>query len=81
MDQPVEQTLGPPLVIGLFHADQDQEAALNAGDHRPVHADGGLGIGWASIMGNPYIILASLIPPKRTGVYMGIFNRLQGCRW
>ena len=36
----------------------------------------GLGIGWASIMGNPYIILASSIPPERTGVYMGIFNMM-----
>jgi maltose/moltooligosaccharide transporter len=34
----------------------------------------GLGIGWASIMGNPYIVLASSIPPERTGVYMGLFN-------
>ena len=36
----------------------------------------GIGIGWASIMGNPYIILASSIPPERTGVYMGIFNMM-----
>lgn len=34
----------------------------------------GIGIGWGSIMGNPYIILADTIPPERTGVYMGIFN-------
>jgi maltose/moltooligosaccharide transporter len=25
-------------------------------------------------MGNPYIVLASSIPPERTGVYMGLFN-------
>ncbi len=36
----------------------------------------GIGIGWASIMGNPYVILAGSIPPERTGVYMGIFNML-----
>lgn len=36
----------------------------------------GIGLGWASIMGNPYIILASSIPPERTGVYMGIFNMM-----
>lgn len=36
----------------------------------------GVGLGWASIMGNPYIILASSIPPERTGVYMGIFNMM-----
>jgi maltose/moltooligosaccharide transporter len=36
----------------------------------------GIGIGWASIMGNPYIVLANSIPPERTGVYMGIFNMM-----
>ncbi len=36
----------------------------------------GIGIGWASIMGNPYVILAGSIPPERTGVYMGIFNMM-----
>jgi maltose/moltooligosaccharide transporter len=34
----------------------------------------GVGLAWASIMGNPYIMLANSIPPERTGVYMGIFN-------
>lgn len=34
----------------------------------------GIGLAWASIMGNPYIMLASAIPPERAGVYMGIFN-------
>jgi maltose/moltooligosaccharide transporter len=34
----------------------------------------GIGLGWGSIMGNPYIILADAIPSERTGVYMGIFN-------
>jgi len=34
----------------------------------------GIGLAWASVMGNPYIILAGCIPPHRTGVYMGIFN-------
>ncbi len=34
----------------------------------------GIGIAWASIMGNPYIMLAGSIPPQRTGIYMGIFN-------
>jgi maltose/moltooligosaccharide transporter len=36
----------------------------------------GVGIGWASIMGNPYVILAGAIPAERTGVYMGIFNMM-----
>lgn len=34
----------------------------------------GVGIGWASLMGNPYVMLAGAIPPARTGIYMGIFN-------
>ena len=34
----------------------------------------GMGLSWASMMGNPYIILAGSVPPNRTGVYMGIFN-------
>lgn len=34
----------------------------------------GIGIAWASMMGNPYVMLAGSIPPERTGVYMGIFN-------
>ena len=34
----------------------------------------GMGLAWASTMGNPYIMLADSIPVKRTGVYMGIFN-------
>jgi maltose/moltooligosaccharide transporter len=34
----------------------------------------GIGLAWASIMGNPYIMLAGSIPKERTGVYMGIFN-------
>ncbi len=34
----------------------------------------GIGLAWASIMGNPYIMLAGCIPAHRTGVYMGIFN-------
>lgn len=34
----------------------------------------GMGFSWASMMGNPYVILAGSIPPKKAGVYMGIFN-------
>lgn len=34
----------------------------------------GLGIGWASMMGTTYGLLAGSIPKARTGVYMGIFN-------
>lgn len=34
----------------------------------------GVGIAWASILSMPYAILAAVLPPERTGVYMGIFN-------
>jgi maltose/moltooligosaccharide transporter len=34
----------------------------------------GIGVAWASMMGNPYVMLAGSIPPERNGVYMGIFN-------
>jgi len=33
-----------------------------------------IGIAWASILAMPYAILAGSIPPKKMGVYMGIFN-------
>ncbi|GBF59326.1 hypothetical protein PbB2_03021 [Candidatus Phycosocius bacilliformis] len=36
----------------------------------------GIGLAWASIMGNPFVILSSAVPPERTGVYMGIFNMM-----
>lgn len=34
----------------------------------------GFGIGWASMMGTPYVMLAGNIPPAQTGIYMGILN-------
>lgn len=34
----------------------------------------GIGIGWAAILAMPYSILAGALPPKQTGVYMGLFN-------
>ena len=34
----------------------------------------GVGIGWAGMMGNTYVMLADSIPPERNGIYMGIFN-------
>lgn len=33
-----------------------------------------VGVAWASILAMPYAILAGSIPPKKMGVYMGIFN-------
>jgi len=34
----------------------------------------GIGIAWGSILAMPYAMLASSIPPKQMGVYMGLFN-------
>jgi len=34
----------------------------------------GVGIAWASTLSMPYAMLAGSLPPKRVGVYMGIFN-------
>lgn len=34
----------------------------------------GIGIGWAGMMGNTYVMLADCIPPQRNGIYIGIFN-------
>jgi maltose/moltooligosaccharide transporter len=34
----------------------------------------GVGIAWASILSMPYAILSTAVPPKRMGVYMGVFN-------
>ena len=36
----------------------------------------GFGIGWASMMGIPYLIVVSEIPKERYGVYMGIINMM-----
>ena len=34
----------------------------------------GLGIAWASLLSIPYAILVGSLPPKKGGIYMGIFN-------
>ena len=36
----------------------------------------GFGIGWASMMGVPYLLVVSSIPKERYGVYMGIINMM-----
>jgi maltose/moltooligosaccharide transporter len=36
----------------------------------------GFGIGWASMMGIPYLIVVHKIPKERYGVYMGIINMM-----
>ncbi|MGB0524228.1 MAG: MFS transporter [Flammeovirgaceae bacterium] len=34
----------------------------------------GIGLAWASILSMPYAMLAGCLPPKKMGIYMGIFN-------
>ncbi len=64
---------GGPGAPGVFQA----LAMPQLGQHLALILPAiGLGLGWASIMGNPYVILAGSIPPIRTGVYMGIFNMM-----
>ena len=36
----------------------------------------GFGIGWASMMGIPYLMVVSKIPKERYGVYMGVINMM-----
>jgi len=36
----------------------------------------GLGIAWASMMGVPYVMVSSMVPKERSGVYMGIVNMM-----
>ena len=34
----------------------------------------GVGMAWAAMLSMPYAILSGVLPPKRIGVYMGLFN-------
>jgi maltose/moltooligosaccharide transporter len=36
----------------------------------------GLGVGWSSMMGIPYLLVVDKIPKERYGVYMGIINMM-----
>jgi maltose/moltooligosaccharide transporter len=39
-----------------------------------IAAEIGIGIAWASVLAMPYAILASSLPQRKLGVYMGLFN-------
>lgn len=74
---PIVRRLGAPRVHAVCLAASGAAMALIAstGDERLLFlAMLGIGVGWAGMMGNTYVILADAIPPARTGVYMGIFN-------
>ena len=74
---PIVRRFGAPRVHAVCLAASGAAMALIAtsGDERLLFlATAGIGIGWAGMMGNTYVMLADAIPPARTGVYMGIFN-------
>ena len=39
-----------------------------------VVSEVGIGIAWASVLAMPYAILASSLPQRKLGIYMGLFN-------
>ncbi|URD62389.1 MFS transporter [Sphingomonas sp. KRR8] len=39
-----------------------------------IFAQIGIGIAWASLLAMPYAILASSLPQRKLGIYMGLFN-------
>lgn len=59
--------LGAAGLIWLAHAHNQYVALI------PMI---GVGIFWASAVGIPYLMVASMVPAKRTGVYMGILNMM-----
>lgn len=74
---PVTRRFGPKAVHAacLIIAGLAMEAIPEIHSQRWLYVPMvGIGLVWASIMGNPYVMLAGCIPAKRTGVYMGIFN-------
>ena len=42
--------------------------------HALLASEIGIGIAWASILAMPYAILASSLPQRKLGIYMGLFN-------
>ena len=36
----------------------------------------GIGIMWASIVGVPYLMVASMVPAGKAGIYMGVLNMM-----
>lgn len=74
---PIVRILGARLAHTLCLSASGAAMLLIPGVSTPVALFAlmaGIGIGWAGMMGNTYVMLADSIPPQRTGIYMGIFN-------
>lgn len=74
---PIVARLGARLVHALCLTASGLSMLLIPGASTPVllfALMAGIGIGWAGMMGNTYVMLADSIPPERNGIYMGVFN-------
>jgi len=74
---PIVRTLGARLVHAICLTASGAAMLLIPGVETPAALFVlmlGIGIGWAGMMGNTYVMLADVIPPERNGIYMGIFN-------
>ncbi|WP_374531658.1 MFS transporter, partial [Novosphingobium sp.] len=72
---PVVRRLGARLAHAICLTASGAAMLLIPGASTPVALFAlmaGIGIGWAGMMGNTYVMLADSIPPERTGIYMGI---------
>ena len=74
---PIVRKLGARLVHAICLSASGAAMLLIPGVETPAALFAlmlGIGIGWAGMMGNTYVMLADVIPPERNGIYMGIFN-------
>ena len=74
---PIVRKLGARLVHAICLTASGAAMLLIPGVETPAALFAlmlGIGIGWAGMMGNTYVMLADVIPPERNGIYMGIFN-------
>lgn len=74
---PIVARLGARLVHALCLTASGLAMLLIPGASTPLMLFvlmAGIGIGWAGMMGNTYVMLADSIPPERNGIYMGVFN-------
>ena len=62
-------------IVGLLCGAAGFASFFVVRDPRWLLASGiGIGIAWASILAMPYAILASSLPQRKLGIYMGLFN-------